>query len=35
MAGDDTARALERLASDFDAVARPEQGRYVETPVRA
>jgi glyoxylase-like metal-dependent hydrolase (beta-lactamase superfamily II) len=35
MAGDDTTRALERLASDFDAVARPEQGRYVETPVRA
>jgi glyoxylase-like metal-dependent hydrolase (beta-lactamase superfamily II) len=34
MGGDETTRALTRLARDFDAVARPEHGRYVETPVR-
>jgi len=29
MAGDGTLRALQQLAMRFDAVARPEQGRYV------
>jgi glyoxylase-like metal-dependent hydrolase (beta-lactamase superfamily II) len=34
MAGEDTIRALATLAERFDLVARPEQGRYVEHPVR-
>ncbi|HKH71920.1 MAG TPA: MBL fold metallo-hydrolase [Vicinamibacterales bacterium] len=34
MAGQDALRALIRLADDFDEVARPEHGRYVEHPTR-
>ena len=34
MAGPETTQALRQLASRFDEVARPEQGRYVEQPRR-
>jgi len=35
LAGPDVSESLEELARDFDVVARPEHGRYVEEPVRA
>jgi glyoxylase-like metal-dependent hydrolase (beta-lactamase superfamily II) len=35
MAGNETTKALSRLAEQFDDVARPEHGRYVTTPIRA
>ena len=34
MSGPETASALRRLATDFDRIARPAEGRYVEHPVR-
>jgi glyoxylase-like metal-dependent hydrolase (beta-lactamase superfamily II) len=34
MAGEDSLRALHRLAEEFDEIVRPERGRYVEHPVR-
>jgi glyoxylase-like metal-dependent hydrolase (beta-lactamase superfamily II) len=34
MAGEETLRALEALASRFDEIARPENGRYVRNPTR-
>lgn len=34
MAGEETTRALRQLAEQFDEVARPEQGRYVQKPTR-
>jgi glyoxylase-like metal-dependent hydrolase (beta-lactamase superfamily II) len=33
LAGTDVPEALEKLAADFDEIARPEHGRYVEHPV--
>lgn len=35
MAGDEPAQALAALAAEFDRIARPEHGRYVEQPRRA
>ncbi|MDB5595137.1 MAG: fold metallo-hydrolase [Hyphomicrobiales bacterium] len=35
MAGPDMQHALQRLAKDFDEVARPKQGTYLEHPARA
>jgi glyoxylase-like metal-dependent hydrolase (beta-lactamase superfamily II) len=34
MAGDEAARLLTELAQRFDVIAVPEQGRYVDNPVR-
>jgi glyoxylase-like metal-dependent hydrolase (beta-lactamase superfamily II) len=34
MAGEDALRALHTLAEQFDTIARPEHGRYVEHPTR-
>lgn len=33
MAGEDALRALKRLAEEFDKIARPPHGRYVEHPI--
>jgi glyoxylase-like metal-dependent hydrolase (beta-lactamase superfamily II) len=34
MAGEQTITALQHMAEQFDAVARPDHGRYVEQPQR-